>query len=120
MENKQKRRVKNDINTKEILNSLIPAERRLEVYEIIKKELQERLVRLNHNNDVQDDIMIPELRAQKKDIESEQEKVLLQRRIDGLLDQGEENNMAFGSNHIALLMIDEKIEETRKEIEKGK
>lgn len=109
-------RVKNDINTRGILDEIVSVEKRLEIYLKIEEEISERLVRLNHNNDVQNDIMIPEMEEQLKEIKEKQEKVIFQRRIDGLLEQEQENNMAFGSNHLALIMVRRKIEEVEKEI----
>ena len=105
------------MNTKETLNSAISAEDRVRCYGLIRNEVQERLTRLNHNNDVEEQILIPTLEKYLKKESTEEGKASIQNQLNGRRLQIEENNKAFESNLIALHMVEEKLEQVKKELE---
>jgi len=99
-------------NTKNMLSDLIPSDKRFVIYSKIGSELEERLVRLNHNNDVINEIVLPLLDLELSKTGAAADDIDLATRAKYAQElQREENNKAFNSNTMALIMIRGKIKE---------
>jgi len=94
-------------NTQNIDN-IVTSERRLEVLKLIRRDIEERIVRLEWNNEVFNDVIIPLRQEQKKDKPKE-----LKEDIEGFKQQIAENCMGIMSNAVALAKLDKKINELK-------